>query len=88
MFLLCIYYNVLLFGTQIYTDLRNTFSLSKNTFFLKKEPVLRKYSSFGKAFLSKKRFVLKVKQISLVKLSFHEAFLINLFLKGLKKGLC
>ena len=50
--------------------------------------MLRKYSSFGKGFLSKKRFVLKEKQISLVKLSFREAFLINLFLKGLKKGLC
>jgi hypothetical protein len=39
-----------------------TFSFSQNTFFLKKEPVLRKYSSFGKAFLSKKRFVLKEKK--------------------------
>jgi hypothetical protein len=47
-------------GSKMLTH--KTFSFSQNTFFLKKEPVLRKYSSFGKAFLSKKRFVLKEKQ--------------------------
>jgi len=38
---------------------------------LEKEPVLRKQNSFGKAFLCKKRFVLKEKQIC----SFDKAFL-------------
>ena len=82
-------YSFLLFKAQIYTDLRNTFSFSKNTFFLKKEPVLRKNMFLlVKLFFPRKGFVLKEKQISLAKLSFREAFLINLFLKGLKRGLC
>jgi len=41
-------------------------------FLLEKEPVLRKQNSFGKAFLFKKRFVLKEKQIGFLVWSYKQ----------------
>ncbi len=55
------------------------FSFLQNTFFLKKEPVLRKKYFFGKAFFSKEMFVLKEKQIGfLVKLFACKKVCVNL----------
>jgi hypothetical protein len=44
------------------TRLTQHFFFFTKHFLLEKEPVLRKQNSFGKAFLPKKRFVLKEKQ--------------------------